>query len=411
MNPSDNADHFKRPEVLPLTSMRGLAALLIVVNHIALLLPQIGQSPAKPAFVKAGLLGMTTFFVLSGFVMYYNYAHKIASSPSSGTVRFIAARIARLYPLLIVYVLFNFTLNIARSIMAADPASASTYVTTLPLYIMGVQTWFYAVINGVNVSVSQYYGNPAWSISAELFFYLVFVPITIIGRKRAPSIAHGVLVIVLSIAARTLFIMVASLPAVQNWFGSKLGVSPYLSVDYWLIYYSPYGRCFEFFAGMGLAEIWLAKNSPVSPVARQIGTLAGLAGIAYIVASFGSESLFHAPSIFENAATNVGFIVSVPPAIFFLSRSRSFAAKVLTLAPLLFMGEISYSLYLVHTNIEPIFHIPAQTVLSEHVGMVVTRCVLFVATSLAVAVVTYRFIEMPARAAILRFLLRPLRSD
>ncbi|PQV53259.1 acyltransferase [Paraburkholderia sp. BL21I4N1] len=394
----------ERPEILPLTSLRGLAALLIVVNHLALLLPQIGHSSARPAFVKTGLLGMTVFFVLSGFVMYYNYAHRIASSPSAGTVRFIFARIARLYPLLIVYVLFNFGLNIARSIATGDAASASTFMTTLPLYLIGVQTWFYAVINGINVSVSQYYGNPAWSISAELFFYLVFVPVIILRGKSGPSVARGVMVVIASVACRTLFIAIASMPAVQSWIGGKFGVSPTLSVDYWLIYYSPYGRCFEFFAGLGLAEIWLARNAPVPSLVRRLGMLTGLAGIAYIVVSFGSESVFHAPRLFEDNATNIGYVAAVPPAIFFLSRSEAFASRVLTFAPLLFIGEISYSLYLVHTNVEPVFHVSPETVLSDHVGMAIARCVLFIGVSLLIATASYRFVEMPARLQVLRFL-------
>lgn len=410
MTINHQAGNVERPEILPLTSLRGLAALLIVVNHIALLMPQIGHSSAKPAFVKAGLLGMTVFFVLSGFVMYYNYAHRIASSPSAGTIRFIFARIARLYPLLIVYVLFNFALNIARSIATGDAASASTFLTTLPLYLMGVQTWFYAVINGMNVSVSQYYGNPAWSISAELFFYLVFVPIIILRGKGAPSVARGVLVVIVSVACRTWFIALASMPAVQSWIGGKFGVSPALSVDYWLIYYSPYGRCFEFFAGLGLAEIWLARNAPAPNLVRWLGTLTGLAGIVYIVTSFGSETVFHAPRLFEDNATNIGYIAAVPPAIFFLSRSQAFASRVLNLAPLLFVGEISYSLYLVHTNVEPVFHISPETILSDHVGMAITRCVLFVGVSLIIAAGSYRFVEMPARSHVLRFL-RKLHPD
>jgi peptidoglycan/LPS O-acetylase OafA/YrhL len=88
-----------RPTINPLTSLRGIAALLVVVNHMTLLMLPLGLTPAKPALTKTGILGMTTFFVLSGFVMYYNYAHRIAANRSEGILQFVFARVARPFDL------------------------------------------------------------------------------------------------------------------------------------------------------------------------------------------------------------------------------------------------------------------------------------------------------------------------
>jgi peptidoglycan/LPS O-acetylase OafA/YrhL len=385
--------------------------LLIVINHMTLLMIPLGTTPAKPALNKTGILGMTTFFVLSGFVMYYNYAHRIAANRSEGVLHFLFARIARLYPLMIAYVLLNFVLNVTRSVASGNAASTSLYVTTLPIYLVGMQTWFYAVINDVNVTTSQYFGNPAWSVSAELFFYVLFIPLILARRKNAPSIPRGLLIVTLSIAARGLFIAFSDSGTVQHWIAARFGESSSLSVNAWLVYYSPYGRCFEFFAGMGTAEIWLARRqSRPSIHADRLGLLIAICGLAYIGATFLSEIGISAPLLLEGTATHLGYAASVPAVIYFLSRERGIAAKMLSFGPLIFIGEISYSLYLVHTDIFPLFTISPNTDLASHVPMIVGRCIAFLAITLIVSTLTYRTLEKPARAAVMR-MLSPSRTN
>ncbi|MGN6653197.1 acyltransferase family protein [Trinickia sp.] len=392
-----------------MTSLRGIAALLIVINHMALLMLPLGHTSAKPALIKTGILGMTIFFVLSGFVMYYNYAERIATHRAQGIGRFLLARFARLYPLLAAYVLFNFVLNVSRSLAHGDAAGASLYVTTLPLYLLGLQSWLYAVINDVNVTISQSFGNPAWSISAEWFFYVLFIPLIAIRKASGPSVSRGMLIVTGSIIARGVFLLVADSTAVQQGIAAKLGESSSLSVYAWLVYYCPYGRFFEFLAGMGIAEIWLARRQPPHATRADrkdrlnpIGLLAGGSGLAYIAASFLSDIGFSIPSLFEGTATHFFYIVAVPPAIYFLSRERGVAAKILSYSPLLFLGEISYSLYFVHTLVFPLFRIAPTTDLANHLPMAVGRCAAFLAMTLIVSTLVHRILERPSRAALLR---------
>ncbi|QCP53500.1 acyltransferase [Trinickia violacea] len=396
-----------RPTIHPLTSLRGIAALLIVINHMTLLMLPLGVTAAKPALIKTGILGMTTFFVLSGFVMYYNYAHRISANRSEGVLHFIFARIARLYPLMIAYVLVNFALNMARSVASGDASSASLYVTTLPIYLVGMQSWFYAVINGVNVTASQYFGNPAWSVSAELFFYVLFIPLILARGNSTPSLSRGLLIVIASIAARGLFVIVSDSGTVQHWIATRLGESRSLSVYSWLVYYCPYGRCFEFFAGMGIAEIWLARRQrSVSIHADRLGLLIGMSSLLYIAVSFLSEIGISAPLLFEGTAIHFGYAASVPPAIYLLSRERGLAAKILSFAPFMLVGEISYSLYFVHTDLFPLFTVSPDTDISKHVPMIVGRCIAFLAVTLMLSALIYRTLEKPARAAVLRMFMR-----
>lgn len=394
-----------RPTIHPLTSLRGIAALLVVVNHMTLLMLPLGLTPAKPALIKTGILGMTIFFVLSGFVMYYNYAHRMSAHRSKGILQFVFARVARLYPLLIAYVLLNFILNVSRSLSSGNASGASLYVTTLPLYLIGVQSWLYAVVDDVNVSVSQYFGNPAWSVSTELFFYVLFIPFIAMRNESPPSISRGLSIVIASIAARVIFLAFADSGAVQHWIAARLGESSSLSVYSWLVYYCPYGRCFEFFAGMGIAEIWLAhRQYGNSAFADRLGLLAGGCGLAYIGASFLSEISFSMPSLFEGTAIHFFYIAAVPPAIYFLSRECGIAAKILSFTPLLFIGDISYSLYFVHTLVFPLFTVDPATNLAMHLPMVAGRCIAFLTTALVLSALVYRTLEKPARAGVMRLL-------
>ena len=82
-----------------LTGLRGIAALLIILHHVLLLYPILRSYPIARSLGCFGYMGMDLFFVLSGFVICYNYAEKIKVNPKKGILEFFVARIARLYPL------------------------------------------------------------------------------------------------------------------------------------------------------------------------------------------------------------------------------------------------------------------------------------------------------------------------
>jgi peptidoglycan/LPS O-acetylase OafA/YrhL len=89
----------QRQEIQSLTGLRFYAAALVLWAHTvtAFLIPAgvpiLGSTPA------AGYLGMTLFFVLSGFVIHYNYGASLGSLSGRAIYSFAVARIARLYPL------------------------------------------------------------------------------------------------------------------------------------------------------------------------------------------------------------------------------------------------------------------------------------------------------------------------
>ena len=144
-----------------LTGLRFFLALWVILHHLTgpgQELERTARLLPAPLFtlVRGGYMAVTTFFVLSGFVLTRSYA---ASVWSGGSLwRYGCSRFARVYP---VYLL---SLAIVSPFIFADrtPGKAA-YATAHGLL---VQAW----LGPVPVN----WNTPAWSLSCEMFFYLMF---------------------------------------------------------------------------------------------------------------------------------------------------------------------------------------------------------------------------------------------
>jgi peptidoglycan/LPS O-acetylase OafA/YrhL len=121
------------------------------LERFALALPGAGY-----ALVRGGYLAVTTFFVLSGFVLARGYAGTRWNGRSLR--RYAVARFARVYP---IYLL---SLLIVAPFIAADRAPAKARL--LSAHAVLVQGWF--------GSLPVNWNTPAWSLSCEAFFYALF---------------------------------------------------------------------------------------------------------------------------------------------------------------------------------------------------------------------------------------------
>lgn len=158
----------KRREYLPaLTGLRFVLAVWVILHHISghnmMLeawtdaLPWYGQS-----IVHAGYMAVQTFFILSGFVLARTYAN--SSWTRTDVIRYGWARIARIYPVYLISLavvspfIFETMLKPGRT-----PAEKTTLLGD---YVLVLQGW----TTGLNVG----WNTPAWSLSCEFFFYLLF---------------------------------------------------------------------------------------------------------------------------------------------------------------------------------------------------------------------------------------------
>lgn len=393
-----------RPPIDALTSLRGVAAVLVVFHHLGLLMLPLGGTVFGPALRNFGILGMTTFFVLSGFVIHYNYAERLAVERERGVLSFLFARFARLYPLYLPVVLLNFALNFSNAALAGNTAAVNAYVAALPVNLTGMQTWVYATFNGFNLTIAQEYANNAWSISVEFLLYVLFVPIALWGGFRHHSLRRGIALTVIAIALRVVFIEMANDEAVIRGINRIWGAPHILDPTSWLAYYSPYGRFFEFLAGVGIAEIWLSASGHAQGArVRLIARVCGAVALLYVAGSLLNGSLYSAPQLFTGYRLFMGYAIALPLAIYALCQSRSLMGEWVTATPLLLLGEMSYSLYMLHGNLFPLFRLTPGGDLSAQVFDMVWRTVAFLVLLFVSSWLTYRYLEMPARRWIMDF--------
>jgi peptidoglycan/LPS O-acetylase OafA/YrhL len=180
-----------------LTSLRGIAALWVVLYHYSVQCFPTLDATQYTHLIHKGYLAVDMFFMLSGFVMTHVYHRAFSENVTQHYRSFIVARIARVYPLHVLVLL----LFVATAIGAHFASGASvSRLDDIPLHGSESVTAFAAnllMLQGLNASQLSW-NYPAWSISVEFVAYLLFpfaLPTIWQASKRAKiSIALSLLV-------------------------------------------------------------------------------------------------------------------------------------------------------------------------------------------------------------------------
>lgn len=158
-----------RPVALPaLTSLRFFAAMLVVVGHFAYysLLPSL---PVLNTIAAENRLGVSLFFVLSGFVLAYNYLDWFADDLRR-TGRFLWYRVARIVPLYWLAHLLMTPVSLATlSRLDADIGRPDTPGLLVSWFLNLVMVQSLEPLPGLTLV----WNDPAWSLSVEMVFYLL----------------------------------------------------------------------------------------------------------------------------------------------------------------------------------------------------------------------------------------------
>ena len=180
-------------EIKALSGLRIVAAIWVVLFHFRpwLEVSAPGFKSALAPVINCGAQGVDLFFILSGFVLTWNYIDRMGESFSlRGTLHFLWLRLARVWPVYVVtlhlavlWIIFTLYVGHLPS-PDADQLSAVSYVRQLAL----AQLWFQPFFDGSS------WDGPAWSISAEWLAYLVFgVLVLAIFRIARATRARGLL--------------------------------------------------------------------------------------------------------------------------------------------------------------------------------------------------------------------------
>jgi peptidoglycan/LPS O-acetylase OafA/YrhL len=296
-------------------------------------------------------------------------------------------------------------------------AADSDYRYALGYALTMTQSWVYELVEGV--PVHELYWGINWSISTEIFFYLSF-PILSLLVWRITRLRSAILLLAASFVA--FYGYQYAIYALRDGAAELLGrhfadiaaAAPYdRSFGRWLAYFSPYGRLPEFVTGCLTARLaQLLDPLPVSTREARWGAAAASLICALIAATwlaFGTVAYAHAEprfAFFVYLHQNYLLAPLIASLILCVTRYRSWVATLLGCAPFVYLGEISYSLYLSHPMIPNILR--AFRIYYGNSELSVAHYLFILAMGLAttaiVSVGTYTVIEAPFRTLIRRAL-------
>lgn len=350
-----------------LTSLRFVAAAMIVFLHsqgfVGLYYPWL-----EPLSL---VHGVSFFFVLSGFILAYAYpALSWRAVPG-----FLWARIARIWPA------HAATFLLALILLADDELAPSDSITTAVANLLLVHAW---------IPVDAFYFSfnaPSWSVSTELGFYLLF-PLLIHRLNRTWALKLGA----------SLLLLIAMLVMGNRFDG--VAVLPGYSINmHGLAYISPVARLFEFVLGMCTWLLWqrLHRCVRIGPVWCTLGEVAALGLTLWLMYLSAVSASFWRASLGEAGAnwstTGGGAALGFAAIILVVAFNRGLGARALRLPILVLLGELSYSVYLVH-------HIVLRELEGKLWVAAMPVEVRFAAFWLVVVILSYAiwcFVERPAR--------------
>ncbi len=365
-----------RPHYVALDSLRGLAALSVVFFHMTWTSPLYSVP-----YVRNSYLMVDLFFVLSGFVIFHAYLGKIGTFREAR--RFLRLRFWRVYP---VHFLF---LIVFALIEAAKFLAQSRYgqVANHPVLEENNPWSFLAnllLLQGLHTTRTLTFNGPSWSISVEFAAYVLFAALLLAIRSRRTVVAVS-----LALSAASLALL-AWLGKGQVAFSSDFGILPCTA---------------GFFLGVVICALAGHVRNSVH-VAARARLVAGLAAAAIgLFAGFLAirHAAFMPIAVFPLAGGMI-FLVGLAPA--------AGPLRLLHLAPLRWLGTISYSLYMAQEAViwvvkgvlrlathAPDIPVPGHQPILALTPLVGAAAVaVTVGLVLAVAQLTYRFVEMPWRA-------------
>jgi peptidoglycan/LPS O-acetylase OafA/YrhL len=407
----------RKVELPALTGLRFVAAFSILFLHATEWTSRFNDTSIfDVAANMVGLIGMPLFFVLSGFVIHYNYASSFRDrSYGSAVHNFLGARFARIYPLFFFFCVFGSVADFTTDWISYDPSAFFTYIFH---FFTLTQSWVYKIVVNQHVLFNNGFGL-SWSLSCEFFFYLAYVVFVFAILTIKNPLTNFIIIAVFALSViSALLLIYAHLDALTDL--ARAHIAPFIDVKVsrqnsfvrWLFYYSPYGRIWEFILGCLVAHLFLLlRERPISNTERRCGLLALYAGISMVLlfdlcyATLPEDQPLLGVIRFLSA--NFGCAVPLAVVIFCAARYESPVASFLSMPGIIWLGDISYSIYAVHTwTLRPFIR---RAVGFDWIYGIDTllRIGLAIGFTIIVASATYAIIEVPCRRYFRAKLMRP----
>jgi peptidoglycan/LPS O-acetylase OafA/YrhL len=375
--------------IAPIEGLRGVAVLLVMLFHYAVVLdprfadPWIAAADALLAtrvVVRNGTLGVDLFFLITGFLLVLPWLRHAQDGIAPPAARdFYRRRVLRILPAYYVHllILFFVVLPLLRGLLAwrYDPAYL---FTNLSAHIFLVH--YFSPVTSATAGVN----GALWSLSLEAQFYLLLPWLAPVFTRAPWRTAAGLFAIAIAwrwLALHDLESIVASMQAQVRPEDASEQVMRHL------LYTQLPGYLGHFAAGMLAARAWLRWRGDAATRAQALPWLlvaASAIGVVWFVHCPGHWLLGEFTWVLVTIALGLAMLSLV-------SRGVPEARGLLANRPLLFAGRVSYSAYLYHLPVLLLWNAYAPELRGWPFAFP-----LYLAAVLAIAWLSYRYVELPA---------------
>lgn len=356
--------------IYPLTSLRFFFSLMVFFSHLNLIVRNTENHLLKSIdenIFYEGYLGVSFFFILSGFILSYTYQDKLLNNSVSKN-SFLLNRFTRIYPLHFLTLILSFPLAF-YSIEGFD-----TLIKTLIKLVFNITlTQSFIPLNTIYFS----FNSPSWSISNELFFYLL-TPLlfTKFSNLNFSKILGFIFIF--------LVFIILGIEFIPEQYHHRV------------FYINPFIRLFDFILGIFLFYIF--KRIKQSPSFLS-STLLEIGGVLTFLLFF----------YFHNDVSNVyrySIYYWTPMVIVILifSISKGFLSVILSNRVLVYLGEISFGFYLIHQLVIKYFSVINRRLDLNLDGL--TQIIIVSIISIFLSILSFEFFENRVREPVKIFLKR-----
>lgn len=365
----------KRRYITGLDGIRAIAVIMVLAYHL------------KLALFKSGFLGVTVFFVLSGYLITDILISEVEEEGTIDLKNFWLRRIRRLVPAVMsMAVVIIFVSAVVNRIIFTK--GCKDFLAS----VLGFNNWW-QIFNKVSYFEAAGVPSPfthCWSLAIETQFYLIY-PLILLGiYKLVKSREEGRAKRGLLFAGVTLLLALISVILMIVLFDPQQDASR--------VYYGTDTRAFSLLFGALLAILWEYQMVPrrlSASVNMVLGSVSFAVLLVMTIAINGSSNFWYRGGQF------VGTILTVL-VIYTVSGRKTWLSRFLSNPVLKWIGDRSYSIYL--------WHYPIILLISKGIKASWWITLIEIVLSVVLAELSYRFIETPIRHGIIGEYLNILRS-
>ena len=365
----------KRRYIKGLDGIRAIAVIMVLAYHL------------KLALFKSGFLGVTVFFVLSGYLITGILISEVEEEGTIDLKNFWLRRIRRLVPAVMsMAVVIIFVSAVVNRIIFTK--GCKDFLAS----VLGFNNWW-QIFNKISYFEAAGVPSPfthCWSLAIETQFYLIY-PLILLGiYKLAKSRGEGRANRGLLFAGVTLLLALISVILMIVLFDPQQDASR--------VYYGTDTRAFSLLFGALLAILWEYRMVPrrlSASVNMVLGSVSFAVLLVMTIAINGSSNFWYRGGQFFGTILTVLMVYAV-------SGRKTWLSRFLSNPVLKWIGDRSYSIYL--------WHYPIILLISKGIKASWWITLIEIVLSVVLSELSYRFIETPIRHGIIGEYLNILRS-